>query len=853
MDGGASQVYNWTGSLAAGATSTITLNNFTGLTAAAHTFSATVSAPNGGADGFAGNNTLTSNFTVTTAPAGAALPFTEGFETATFAPTGWSYTPVDATNRWTRIAHTFGLTAGSTGCAKMDNFSTGTIDPTGQRDALQTPALSFAAANSTLQVQFDVAHRQYNTTYIDSLNVWISTDCGGTWTRVYNKGGASLATVTPTSTAAFTPTANGNWRRETVSLSAYAGQPVVYVKFESVSGWGNNLFLDNINISYTPAAAPPVANFTAAATKCAGSAISFTDASTNAPTAWAWTTTPTTGVTITSPNSQNPSITFATAGTYTVSLAATNGNGTSPSYTQAVVVNAAPTMTSATTANVCSGIAANVALTSSIPSSYSWIAATNAQVTGESLTAQTTATINNVLTNTTTATQTVTYSVTPTATTGGCVGPVQTVSVTVIPAPAMTNATTASVCSGTPLAIALTSNIPSSYSWIAANSANVTGETTTATVSGTINNTLGNTSGVPRTVTYSVTPTSTTGSCVGATQVVTVTVNILPTVTSTSTPAGGTVCSGASVTLNGGGANTYAWTGGVTNATAFTATATTTYTVTGTTTATGCSNTATRTITVNPLPSMTSATTANVCSGIAVNVPLTSSIPSSYSWIAATNAQVTGESLTAQTTGTINNVLTNTTTTTQTVTYSVTPTATTGGCVGAVQTISVTVVPAPTMTSATTASVCSGTPLAIALTSNIPSSYSWIAANSTQVTGESTTAQAGATINNTLGNTSGAPRTVTYSVTPTSTTGSCVGAVQTVSVTVNILPTVTATSAPVSGTVCSGASVTLNGGGANTYTWTGGVTNGTAFTATATTTYTVTGTTTATGCSNTAN
>ena len=73
-----------------------------------------------------------------------------------------------------------------------------------------------------------------------------------------------------------------------------------------------------------------------------------------------------------------------------------------------------------------------------------------------------------------------------------------------------------------------------------------------------------------------------------------------PTVTISATAT--TVCAGASITLTGGGANTYTWTGGVTNGVAFVPTATTTYTVTGTITATGCTNTATITITVSPIP-----------------------------------------------------------------------------------------------------------------------------------------------------------------------------------------------------------------------------------------------------------
>ncbi len=253
MDALATQTLNWTGSLASATSTVLTLNNYTGLSNAAHTFSATVINPNGSADANSANNSLTSTFTVISAPAGAALPFVERFDGVTFPPTGWVETNtnvLDAAYSWTRLANTTGIPVvpTTTACAKMDNFA-GSIDIVGQKDALRTPAISLSGANSSVRVVFDRSHRMYSATDIDTLNIYISTDCGGTWTRLYTKGGTQLATVTGTLTTAFTPTSNAQWARDSVSLSAYVGQPSVYLKFESRSGWGNNLYLDNINVS----------------------------------------------------------------------------------------------------------------------------------------------------------------------------------------------------------------------------------------------------------------------------------------------------------------------------------------------------------------------------------------------------------------------------------------------------------------------------------------------------------------------------------------------------------------------------------------------------------------------------
>lgn len=50
----------------------------------------------------------------------------------------------------------------------MDNFS-GNTNITGQLDALRSPALTFTAANTSLSLSFDVAHRAFNSSSLDTL------------------------------------------------------------------------------------------------------------------------------------------------------------------------------------------------------------------------------------------------------------------------------------------------------------------------------------------------------------------------------------------------------------------------------------------------------------------------------------------------------------------------------------------------------------------------------------------------------------------------------------------------------------------------------------------------------------
>lgn len=85
--------------------------------------------------------------------------------------------------------------------------------------------------------------------------------------------------------------------------------------------------------------APPVAAFSIPATgDCVGSPIAMTDNSANSPTSWAWSFPG--GVPATSVI-KNPSVTFATPGTYTISLTVTNANGNN-STSQILTVNAVP-------------------------------------------------------------------------------------------------------------------------------------------------------------------------------------------------------------------------------------------------------------------------------------------------------------------------------------------------------------------------------------------------------------------------------------------------------------------------------------------------------------------------------
>ena len=116
----------------------------------------------------------------------------------------------------------------------------------------------------------------------------------------------------------------------------------------------------------------PITNFSFSGTVCTGQAKSFIDNSANTPTMWNWNVTPT--ASITGSNLQNPNITFATPGIYTVSLVSSNSIGTGNTVSQTVNVSASPDLT-LTLSNpvICINDDANIQVSGA--STYSWFPA----------------------------------------------------------------------------------------------------------------------------------------------------------------------------------------------------------------------------------------------------------------------------------------------------------------------------------------------------------------------------------------------------------------------------------------------------------------------------------------------
>lgn len=236
LDGGTTQIYNWTGSLNSGLTTVVNLPAQTLTTSGTHSFIATTSNPNAATDYNTVNDSYSETFTAFVGTGTA--PVTQDFASTVFPPTSFAYDDNGGDGKnWARASS--GHTAA--GSAYMNFFSISS----GQKDDLFVIPLDFSTASS-MGISFYVAYRQYETEN-DKLQVDASTDCGASWTTKWNKSGSTLATGAAT-TSSFTPTAS-EWRQEIVDLSSYAGQSEVLIRFRATSAYGNNLYVDDINLS----------------------------------------------------------------------------------------------------------------------------------------------------------------------------------------------------------------------------------------------------------------------------------------------------------------------------------------------------------------------------------------------------------------------------------------------------------------------------------------------------------------------------------------------------------------------------------------------------------------------------
>ncbi|PSR11770.1 MAG: hypothetical protein C7N36_14880, partial [Bacteroidetes bacterium] len=275
--------------------------------------------------------------------------FFDGFEQGTGS---WNVTNPDNNITWQSTA--VGGNMGSR-AAYVNNFD---YNAAGQIDALVSSPFDFSA-ESDIRFTMEYAYRRYSNTFNDELKIYLSTNGGTTFPNLLfsgdENGSGNFATGGDLANA-FTPFVADDWCGNgpgciDLDLSAYAGQSNVVIKIENITGFGNNMYVDNVAITTAcESLEPPTADFFHdPEVGCAPLVVNFVDQSTGVVSFREWTFP---GGDPATSTELDPVVEYATPGTYGVTLYVENNEG-SDTYTvpNAVTVLAGPTAEFAYTNN----------------------------------------------------------------------------------------------------------------------------------------------------------------------------------------------------------------------------------------------------------------------------------------------------------------------------------------------------------------------------------------------------------------------------------------------------------------------------------------------------------------------
>ncbi len=178
-------------------------------------------------------------------------PFTEDFETGIITAGNWTVINEDNDKTWEIVTPQF--TPDGTHAAMMNFYGYYGIN---ERDRLVSPPVNLMDMDvAALHFVYAYAQRFSQT---DSLIVYASTDCGESWQRIYANGpdGTGVFATAPGTSAFFDPSSADDWCGQgygatcvSLDLSDFVQHSGVMFMFEGYNRFGNNLYLDDIEVS----------------------------------------------------------------------------------------------------------------------------------------------------------------------------------------------------------------------------------------------------------------------------------------------------------------------------------------------------------------------------------------------------------------------------------------------------------------------------------------------------------------------------------------------------------------------------------------------------------------------------
>ncbi len=171
----------------------------------------------------------------------ASVPFEEDFNDPEL-PENWNIQNPDESYTWTIIDLDTGATCQPTTAYYMNHH--GYNNPPAE-DYLYSQLVNLQFIQDA-ELTFDYAYVRWGGGYEDGFRLEVSTDCGAVWDTLFNECCVDLMTVEDNVQDPWQPGC-GDWEQLSFDLSPYYGQNVL-IRFVSVNGWGNNFYLDNVEV-----------------------------------------------------------------------------------------------------------------------------------------------------------------------------------------------------------------------------------------------------------------------------------------------------------------------------------------------------------------------------------------------------------------------------------------------------------------------------------------------------------------------------------------------------------------------------------------------------------------------------
>ena len=224
------QTLNWTGNLAQFDKEIVTLPTITGTDNGQHTLTVEIVSVNGQPDEGSSYNTHTETFNAQVV--------------SNISTASQNFSSASNLGDWSVVDNTGGYFGIYSGALRLRGWAASS----GTTGECYAPLMNFSNS-STPSLRFNYAHRRYSSSN-EKLQVMVSTDCGETWATDWEKSGAELATVT-TGSGEFNALAS-QYQTVWLNLTECANQSSVIIKFVFTSDYGNNVFVDNIEILDIP-------------------------------------------------------------------------------------------------------------------------------------------------------------------------------------------------------------------------------------------------------------------------------------------------------------------------------------------------------------------------------------------------------------------------------------------------------------------------------------------------------------------------------------------------------------------------------------------------------------------------